>query len=124
MTTDEQIDVNEITIQLATVTRDDYSQALKLLGFLVFIGNEGSELLQSGKYISNQTYCRYMALIKQAGLGGWLLDIRLRQILVEMIEVRLGGFEVDNLHEQVIQEVSKTMEGISSQPSVARSPSA
>ena len=103
MTTDEQIDVNEITIQLATVTRDDYSQALKLLGFLVFIGNEGSELLQSGKYISNQTYCRYMALIKQAGLG---------------------GFEVDNLHEQVIQEVSKTMEGISSQPSVARSPSA
>ena len=105
MTNTSKINVQAITNQLATATKDDYSQALKLLGFLTFIGKEGSELLQSGKYISNQTYYRYIALIKQAGLSGWLLDIRLRQILVEMIEIRLGGFEVDNLHNRAFVKI-------------------
>ena len=124
MTNTRKINVQAITNQLATATKDDYSQALKLLGFLTFIGKEGSELLQSGKYISTQTYKRYMTLIRNAGLSDWLLDIRMRQILVEMIETRLGGFDVDNLHGKVIQEISETMESISSHPSVARSPSA
>ena len=124
MTNENKLNLHIITDQLSTVTKSNYSQALKLLGFITFIGNEGSETLQSRKYISNQTYNRYMTLIRNAGLSDWLLDIRMRQILVEMIETRLGGFDVDNLHGKVIQEISETMESISSHPSVARSPSA
>lgn len=120
----ENTNIQAITDKLATVTKDDYSQALKLLGFLTFVANEGSEVLLSGDHISRQTYYRYVGKIKQAGLGGFLIDIRLQQILAEMVEMRFGGFEVDEIEEQVLEEVANSLEAISSHSSVARSPSA
>lgn len=116
--------IKSITDKLATVTKDNYSQALKLLGFLIFVANEGNELLLSGDHISRQTYYRYVGKIKQAGLGGFLIDLRLQQILAEMIEMRFGGFQVDDLEEQILGEVANSLEAISSHSSVARSPSA
>lgn len=116
--------IKAITDKLAAVTKNDYSQALKLLGFLTFVANEGSELLLSGDHISRQTYYRYVGKIKQAGLGGFLIDIRLQQIITEMVEEKFGGFQVGDIEEQVLEKVANSLEAISSHSSVARSPSA
>ena len=45
------MDVDEFITQIAEISNDDYPQAFKLLGFVVYIAQEGTECLLTGKMI-------------------------------------------------------------------------
>lgn len=107
---------NEKTSQISEMTErlfeqtGDVSHALKLLGFLVFVANEGIEPFQTGEYISVQTYHRWVEQIRRAGLGDILLDIRLRQLLVEFFDTRFGDLEAASAKDKILEAVDQSLE--------------
>ena len=99
------MDVSEFITQIAEASNDDYPQAFKLLGFVVYVAQEGGESLLSGKMISQRTYYRWMEIVHRAGWGDLLADARLRQVLQEYLWKRFAGLPIDQARERVLRVV-------------------
>jgi hypothetical protein len=76
-----------------------------MLGFVVYIAQEGSDSLLSGTMISQRTYYRWLNLVQRAGWGDLLADARLRQVLQEYLWKRFAGLPIDQARERVLRVV-------------------
>ena len=76
-------DVKQFVTDVGEAQKGDYSIAFKLLGLIVFITEEGSDPILSGRFISARTYHRWMDLINSVGWGNLVADARLRKELQE-----------------------------------------
>lgn len=92
--------------QAADRLNGDYSHAFKLLGFIVFLAQEGNESLLSGSMISPRTYYRWMEQVNQAGFGDLVADAALRQALQEFIWQRHAGLPIEKARNQVLEAVN------------------
>jgi len=91
--------------EVGEIADGNYAMGFKLLGFIVFMTQEGADPLLSGKLISQRTYHRWMDLINRAGWGDLLADARLRQVLQEYIWKRFAGLPIDQARERVLRVV-------------------
>lgn len=89
---------------------EDYTQAFKLLGLVVFVAQEGNEPLLSGEMISPRTYYRWVEKIKQAGYGDLLAEARLRQVISDFINQRLSDLSSSEVSAQINQVVQSSLE--------------
>ena len=101
----QTFEVKEFLDQVVEEAQGDYPSAFKLLGFVVYIAQEGSESLLSGKMISRRTYYRWLELVQRAGWGDLLADARLRQVLQEYLWKRFAGLPIDQARERVLRVV-------------------
>ena len=101
----QTFEVKEFIDQIVEEAQGDYPSAFKLLGFVVYIAQEGSESLLSGKMISQRTYYRWMEMVQRAGWGDLLADARLRQVLQEYLWKRFAGLPIDQARERVLRVV-------------------
>jgi hypothetical protein len=99
------MDIREFLEQVASEVNGDFTFAFKLLGFFVFISQEGSESLLTGNMISQRTYYRWMEIVQRAGWGDLLADARLRQVLREYLWKRFAGLPIDQARERVLRVV-------------------
>ena len=99
------MDLREFLEQVASEVNNDFTFAFKLLGFFVFISQEGSEALLTGDMISQRTYYRWMEIVRRAGWGDLLADARLRQVLQDYIWKRFAGLPIDQARERVLRVV-------------------
>ena len=83
----------------------DYSIAFKLLGFLVFLAEEGPGPFLAGNLLSPRTYHRWLESLRRCGLGGLALDARLRQLVREYAHSRFGGLPIDRARSKVLEAV-------------------
>ena len=100
----------KLFIEQITEQTEDYAQAFKLLGLVVFIAQEGNEPLLSGEMISPRTYYRWIEKIKQAGYGDLLVEARLRQVISDFINQRLGTLSPGEVQAQINQVVQSSLE--------------
>jgi len=87
------------------VYKGKYSFSFKLLGFMVYVAQEGNERLLSGSLISQKTYYRWMDLISQAGWGELVADARLRNTIQDYLWSRFAGLPIARARRQVIKAV-------------------
>jgi hypothetical protein len=99
------MDLREFLEQVASEVNNDFTFAFKLLGFFVFISQEGSEALLTGDMISQRTYYRWMEIVQRAGWGDLLADARLRQVIQEYLWKRFAGLPIDQARERVLRVV-------------------
>jgi len=99
------MDLKEFLEQVASEVNGDFTFAFKLLGFVVYIAQEGSESLLTGNMISQRTYYRWMELVQRAGWGDLLADARLRQVIQEYLWKRFAGLPIDQARERVLRVV-------------------
>jgi len=99
------MDLKEFLEQVASEVNGDFTFAFKLLGFFVFISQEGSESLLTGNMISQRTYYRWLEIVQRAGWGDLLADARLRQVLQEYLWKRFAGLPIDQARERVLKVV-------------------
>lgn len=66
---EKSMDVNEIIEQISEASNDDYPQAFKLLGFVVYFAQEGSDSLLSKRMISQRTYLQMAKYYRGCGVG-------------------------------------------------------
>jgi hypothetical protein len=91
--------------EIAEITNDDYPSALKPLGFMIFISQEGHQTLIAQNHISERTYHRWMEIIRRAGWGDLLSDARLRQAVSETIWQRVSGLPIDKSRKKVLHAI-------------------
>ncbi|KAA3642799.1 MAG: hypothetical protein DWQ07_19940 [Chloroflexi bacterium] len=103
------INIREIIDQLAAVTKDDYSLAFKLLGFIIYIAQEGNETLLSGSMISPRTYYRWFERVEKAGLKNLLMDAKLQQAISEYVGESLGGIPIEERQTKVSEIISQSL---------------
>jgi len=101
------MDLNEFIEQVAFEVNGDFTIAFKLLGFFVFISQEGSETLIYKRMISQRTYYRWLHILEAAGWGDLLADARLRQVLQEYLWKRFAGLPIDQARERVLRMVGE-----------------
>ena len=99
------MDIKEFIEQIASEVNGDFTFAFKLLGFFVFISQEGCESILSKRMISRRTYYRWLSIIDAAGWGDLLADARLRQVLQEYLWKRFAGLPIDQARERVLRVV-------------------
>lgn len=99
------MEVRKFVDQVAAEMDGDYPLAFKLLGFVVFIAEEGNDALQSGDLISPRTYSRWMSVIDRAGWGDLVADARLRKELEDYLWSRFAGLPLNVAREQTINTV-------------------
>jgi hypothetical protein len=83
----------------------DYAMAFKLLGFLSFLAEEGSGPFLAGDVLSPRTYNRWLECLRQSGLDGLALDVRLRQLVREYTHFRFGGLPINKARSKVLDAV-------------------
>ena len=95
---------------IAIVNGGNYATAFKLLGFVLYIGQFGADSLLAGDMVSLPTYYRYVEIIKAAGWGSLLAEVRAVQALKEYTEglVKDQGLQSD----QVAAKLSGLLEGV------------
>jgi hypothetical protein len=76
---------------LAVAAGDDYSQAFKVLGMVVYAQLEGVEPLLAGRLVHERTFFRWVALLKAAGWGDLLCAGDYRRAVADVIATRLGA---------------------------------
>lgn len=88
----------------------DYAVGLKLLGFVLYIGEHGADALLAGELVSLRTYYRYCELVRSAGWGSLLYEVRAVQALREY---KAGLFEGEGLQPDEVQaRLSTLVEGV------------
>jgi len=85
--------------------KGDYPLAFKLLGFAVFLAEEGCDPFLSGELVSPRTYHRWLQLVDQAGWGDLVADARLRKELQDYIWKRFAGLPISHARQEIIQTV-------------------
>jgi len=101
----QTLEVKQFLHQVADQTQGDYPIAFKLLGFVVYFAQEGSDTFLSGEMISPRTYHRWMRLVDQAGWGDLVADARLRKELQDYMWKRFAGLPVSQARQEIINTV-------------------
>ena len=99
-------DVREFIDQITEAKEGDYAIAFKLLGFVVYIAQEGSDSLLTGNMISQRTYYRWLEIVKRAGWGDLLADARLRHVIKEYLHQKFSGLPIKNARMKVMEAVA------------------
>lgn len=102
----QTFEIEEFLHQVAKQAQGDYSIAFKLLGLVVYVAQEGSDALLTGKMISLRTYYRWLEMVKHAGWGDLLADARLRQVIQDYIWKRFAGLPIDQARDRVLRVVT------------------
>lgn len=118
------MNTTEIVSSIVKANRGDYAAAFKLLGFLVFLAEEGPDPFLAGEIMSPRTYHRWIDTLRQSGLDGLALDARMRQLINEYLWRRFGGLPINQARSEVLQIVEtmigegevRTLQAISRQP--------
>jgi hypothetical protein len=83
----------------------DYSIAFKLLGFLVYLAEEGPESFLAGSVLSPRTYYRWIEALRSAGLEELALDARMRELVRDYVWMRFGGLPIHKTRANVLEVV-------------------
>ena len=103
------MNVDKFIQDAAQAAKGDYAQAFKLLGFVVYVGEEGGDELLTGDLISRQTYFRWLDAIKRAGWGDLLADARLRHVIHEYLWQRFEGLPNEDARAKVLHAVNDAL---------------
>lgn len=103
------MNAREIVNSIVETGDAEYSQAFKLLGFTVFLAEEGPDAFLAGNLLSPRTYFRWIEILRAAGLEGLALDARLRQLLAECLRSRFGGLPIDRAREGLLDAVGSML---------------
>lgn len=109
---EENINIRKILQEVAIRSNGDYPFAFKLLGFLIYIAQEGNESLLSGEMISPRTYYRWVEKINQAGYGDLLADVRIRQVVSDFINQRYSDLPINEVKSKVLEAVEMSIDSI------------
>jgi len=90
---------------VAITAKGDYTLAFKLLGFVVFVAQEGDTSLLSGSMISPRTYYRWLEQVQKAGYGDLLADARMRQALKEYCWQKFAGLPIHSARSQTLAAI-------------------
>jgi len=101
----QTLEVKQFLHQVADQAQGDFPFAFKMLGFVVYIAEEGSDAFMSGEMISLRTYHRWMRLVNQAGWGDLVADARLRKELQDYMWKRFAGLPVSQARQEIIKTV-------------------
>ncbi len=104
------MNIKQFIDDIGSLNDNDYPQAFKLLGLIVFIAQEGAEPLLSGEMISPRTFYRWVEKIKQAGYGDLLAETQLKQAVRNFINLRLGDQPVQDAKEQVLAVIEASLQ--------------
>jgi len=105
----QTFEVQDFINSTAEALNGDYPQAFKLLGFVVYVAEEGGDQLLTGDLISRQTYFRWLDAVKRAGWGDLLADARLRQVLQEYLWQRFAGLPLETARAKVLTAVQDAL---------------
>jgi len=94
----------------------DHCLAFKLLGFLIYLAEEGPDAFLAGDVLSPRTYHRWMESLRRSGLDGLVLDARLRQLVREYVRCRFGGLPIDRARPKVLEAVGSMIGEGEAQP--------
>jgi hypothetical protein len=100
----------EIVKSVVASSEGDYTLAFKLLGFLVFLAEEGSDPFLSGEVLSPRTYHRWVEGLRKAELEGFALDARMRQLVSEYVQSRFAGLPIPQARMRVMEAVGSMVE--------------
>lgn len=95
----------EFVDKAVLVLSGDYIRAFKLLGFVLYLAEEGPEPFLSGRVMSPRTYNRWIDELRECDLDGFALDARLRQLVNEYLWKRFGGLPIPLAREKVLDAV-------------------
>ena len=88
----------------------DFVTALKLYGFVTYIGQHGADSLLSGDLLSVRTFYRYCEIVRSAGWGSLLYEVRAVQALREY---KAGLYEGEGLKPDEVQSrLCRLVEGV------------
>ena len=65
----KSVNVKKFVDEIAEETKGDYASAFKLLGFVIYVAQQGSDSLLTGEMISQRTYYRWLEIVQRAGWG-------------------------------------------------------
>jgi len=82
------MNVRRLVKDLAVAAGDDYSQACKVLGMVVFALSEGVEPLLGGGLVRDSTFFRWMDLLRAAGWGELVCGTDYRRALEGILATR------------------------------------
>jgi hypothetical protein len=99
----------DIVKSVADTNKGDYSSAFKILGFLIFLAEEGPDAFLSGDILSPRTYHRWIESLRKADLEGFALDARMRQLVSEYIRGRFDGLPIPLAREKVLETLGSMM---------------
>ncbi|MCH8093414.1 MAG: hypothetical protein IH953_02360 [Chloroflexi bacterium] len=100
-----KVKAKEFVEQAAIGLSDDYVRAFKLLGFVLYLAEEGPEPFLSGRVMSPRTYNRWIEELGICNLDGFAMDARLRQLVNEYVRKRLGGLPIPLARSKVLDAV-------------------
>lgn len=103
------MDSRRFLSDVAVACGNDYASAFKLLGVIVFVAEEGVEPLLSGGLVAPKTFYRWAEVLRHAGWGDLLADVRLRQAVRGYLAERLGGHPGDRARGAVVEAVTRMM---------------
>ena len=95
----------EFVDKAVLVLSGDYIRAFKLLGFVLYLAEEGPEPFLSGRVMSPRTYNRWIDELRECDLDGFALDARLRQLVNGYLRKRFDGLPIPLAREKVLDAV-------------------
>jgi hypothetical protein len=101
----DALDCGQFIKEVGMICGGDYPAAFKLLGFVVYVAQEGNDYLLTGNMISQRTYYRWIEIVKRAGWGDLLADARLRQTIKDYLWSRFAGLPIERARRQVLESV-------------------
>ncbi len=96
---------NEFVEKAAGGLGGDYFRAFKLLGFVLYLAEQGPEPFISGRMMSPRTYSRWIEELRECNLDGFALDARLRQLINEYLWKRFAGLPIPLAREKLLDAV-------------------
>lgn len=100
------MDIRKFIHDVGNECGNDYTSVFKLLGFVVYVAQEGNDRLLSGELISPRTYHRWFNTISKAGWGDILADARLRQVIKEYLRQKFSGLPITHARIKVLEAVA------------------
>ncbi len=82
------VGVRRLLRDLAVAASDDYTQAFKVLGMVVFVQCEGVEPLLGGRLIRESTFFRWVDQLRASGWGDLICGDEYRQALERKLAFR------------------------------------
>ena len=101
----QEMRAKEFIEQAAIAFGGDYARAFKLLGFVLYLAEDGPEPFLSGRVMSPRTYHRWIEELGICNLDGFAMDARLRQLVNEYVRKRFGGLPIPLARSKVLDAV-------------------
>ena len=102
----QEMRAKEFVEQAASGLSGDYVRAFKLLGFVLYLAEDGPGPFLSGRVMSPRTYHRWIEELGICNLDGFAMDARLRQLVNEYVRKRFGGLPIPLARSKVLDAVS------------------